>query len=133
MEMKNTLVIPPSLVLIIISLTACTLFINLESIIILLLFNLLFVSIIFQLNGQLRLKISLLALGNIIGLLWNIIFKFFVTNCQPFITQTLGQNISTVGYVILFPFLNFLWVVSFWSLSLTFFIKNEVPNVGQQN
>jgi hypothetical protein len=86
-------------------------------------FNVLFITIIFQLKGTLNLKLGLLSLGNLIGLGWNFVFMVFVVNCGPVFVQELGSKIAGIGYVILFPFLNILWVVSYWSLSLTFFSK----------
>jgi hypothetical protein len=51
-------------------------FINIESTVTLLIFNLLFLSLTFQLNGALNRKIGMLALGNIIGLFWNFLLYF---------------------------------------------------------
>jgi hypothetical protein len=88
-------------------------FINIESTTILLIFNLLFTSLIFQLKGALNRKLSLLALGNIIGLFWSFIF----CSLSSAGTSVFGEGFNVV-YAIFYPFLNFMWVVSFWSLSL---------------
>jgi hypothetical protein len=61
-----------------------------------------------------NLKIGLLALGNIMGLFWNYIFKAFVEAG----TLTFGE-IFTNLYTISYPFISSLWIISFWSLSLT--------------
>jgi len=49
-------------------------FINIESAVTLLFFNLLFILLTFELNGTLNRKLGMLALGNIIGLFWNLSF-----------------------------------------------------------
>jgi hypothetical protein len=77
-------------------------------------FNVIFMSLFFHLNGSLNLKLSLLALGNFTGLCWNFIFNSFdVAGSLVY-----GETFSRLC-VILFPFLSSLWIVSFWSLSLT--------------
>src|SRR3989304_9523696 len=50
-------------------------FISVGSTIMLLIFNFLFISLIFQLNGTPNRKLGMLALGNIVGLFWNFIFN----------------------------------------------------------
>jgi hypothetical protein len=88
-------------------------FINFESLIMLLIFNFLFVSLIFQLNGTLNKKVGILALGNIIGLFWNfVLFCFSIAGTMYF-----GETFAAF-YTFLYPLLNFLWIVSYWSLSL---------------
>jgi hypothetical protein len=89
-------------------------FINIESTVTLLIFNLLFLSLTFQLNGSLNRKIGMLALGNIIGLFWNFLLYFFAIAGAMFFGE-----IFNVFYAVFYPFLNFMWIVSFWSLSLS--------------
>jgi len=91
-------------------------FVNQQSTLVLIIFNILFLSIGFQLNGSLNLKLCLLALGNFIGFLWNLLFNAFVS--AAFIS--FGEAFKNI-YIITYPFLNSLWVISFWSWSLTFF------------
>lgn len=64
-------------------------FINIESTIALLIFNLLFLSLTFQLNGSLSRKMSMLALGNIIGLAWN-----FSLNLSPPLAPSFSEKYS---------------------------------------
>jgi hypothetical protein len=98
-------------------------FIEIESTIILLIFSFLFGSIIFQLNGTARRKIGLLAAGNLLGLFWNLVFyNFAVAGTLAF------GKIFDAFYVIVFPFLNMLWIVSFWSLSMAYFSKTRIIN-----
>ncbi len=82
----------------------------------LVIFNILFVSLFFQLNGTLNLKLSLLAVGNFTGLCWNFIFNSLNIAGTLIYGETFGRLC-----LIFFPFLSSLWIVSFWSLSLTLF------------
>jgi hypothetical protein len=88
-------------------------FINLESTIILMIFDLFFVSIIFQLVGSAKKKICLLSLGNLLGLFWNLVFYYFSSAG----ILLLGHGFE-IMYVMFYPFLNLVWMVTFWSLSL---------------
>jgi hypothetical protein len=89
-------------------------FLNIESTVALLIFNLLFLSLTFQLNGSLNRKLGMLALGNIIGLFWNFFLYFFAITGGTFFGE-----IFNVFYAVFYPLLNFMWIVSFWSLSLS--------------
>ena len=89
-------------------------FINIESTITLLIFNLLFLSLTLQLNGSLNRKLGMLALGNIIGLFWNFFLYFFAIAGVTFFGE-----IFNIFYAVFYPLLNFMWIVSFWSLSLS--------------
>ncbi len=86
------------------------------SLLMLTIFNLLFASIIFQLKGPLALKLGILAAGNFFGLCWNFFFGSFFLYLSSYFLENVFYH---VGYVIFFPFLNVLWFVTFWSLSLT--------------
>jgi len=89
-------------------------FINFETTIFLLIFNFLFVSLVFQLNGTFNRKIGLLAAGNAFGLFCNFIFySFSIVGVEYF-----GQAFN-VFYAFAYPILNVLWIVTFWSVSLT--------------
>jgi len=63
-------------------------------------------------------KIGILTLGNIIGLFWSFVLNQFAIACNIFF----GEPFS-IFYAIAYPFLNFMWIVSFWSLSLAFLPK----------
>ena len=89
-------------------------FINIESTATLLILNLLFLSLTFQLNGALNRKIGMLALGNIVGLFWNFVLYFFAIAGVMFFGAAFN-----VFYAVFYPLLNFIWIVSFWSLSLS--------------
>ena len=77
-------------------------------------FNVLFVSLVFQLSGSLNRKLGLLALGNITGLCWNDMFSAFAVTA----TDIFGKTFLEI-YSVFFPFLSSIWIVSFWALSLT--------------
>jgi hypothetical protein len=89
-------------------------FINIKSTATLLIFNLLFLSLTFQLNGRLNKKLGILTLGNIVGLFWNFVLYYFATAGAAI----LGEPFN-IFYAVSYPFLNFMWIVAFWSLSLT--------------
>jgi hypothetical protein len=99
--------------------------INLETTVTLLIFNMLFTTVIFQLRGSVNRKLGLLLMGNIIGLLWSYIFCFL----SAVGTSIFGEGFNVV-YAIFYPFLNFMWVVSFWSLSLALLAPSK--NAGTE-
>lgn len=86
----------------------------LEPLVMLMLFNFLFVPLIFPLNGTLIKKVFILIIGNIMGLVWNYLFYLFAYTAA----NSLGSLFS-IPYIILSPFLNLVWIVSFWAMSLT--------------
>ena len=88
-------------------------FVNISATATLAIFNLLFLSLTFYLEGTLNKKLSLLTLGNILGLFWNWVFQYFA-----YAGVTCFGDLFNVFYAIFYPFLNFTWIVSFWSLSL---------------
>jgi hypothetical protein len=78
------------------------------------LFNFLFASLIFPLNGTLTKKIFMLFMGNIVGLVWNHLFYLFAYTAA----SSFG-NLFSIPYIILSPFLKLVWIVAFWAISLT--------------
>jgi hypothetical protein len=95
-------------------------YISNESAFMLMIFNFLFVSLIFPLNGTLTRKLSMLFVGNIVGLLWNYLFSLFVA----VVANYFGKFFDTI-YIILSPFVNLIWIVSFWSISLAVLAKSK--------
>ena len=94
---------------------------NVQSTAMLIIFNVLFMSLMFQIQGSLNRKLCLLTSGNVIGLCWNLIFNFFnVAGIVSF-----GETFN-IFYTVFFPFLSSLWMVSFWSLSLTILHKSTI-------
>jgi hypothetical protein len=94
------------------------LFLGIESAVTLLIFDFLFLTMIFQLNGTAAKKLCLLTIGNLIGVFWNLVFVFF--SAAGF--SIFGRSFEAF-YQMLYPFMNLLWIVSFWSLSLAFISK----------
>lgn len=78
-------------------------------------FNVFFVCMLFPLNGSLKRKLAVLALGDIICLIWNTMFSMLVGSLAVYVW--VGFNALLI---MLSPLLNSLWVVSLWSISLTF-------------
>jgi hypothetical protein len=91
-------------------------------------FNFLFVSVFFPLNGPFKRKMAFLLAGNVVGFLWNNIFYSFAFS----IAEQFGEIFNTL-YIILSPMLNLFWIVSFWSLSLTFIPHSKNEKVGKSN
>lgn len=89
-------------------------FVSNESVYMLIIFNCLFVSLTFPLDGTLTRKIFMLLIGNVIGLFWNYLFSLFAYT----VAYYFGGFFNTL-YIILSPFVNLIWIVSFWSISLT--------------
>ena len=103
-------------------------YISSESALMLMIFNLLFISLVFPLRGKLVKKMMLLLIGNIVGLLWNNIFSLFAYAA----VQYLGE-VFDIGYAILNPLLNLVWIVSFWSISLSFLADSRNRKGSAEN
>jgi hypothetical protein len=86
-----------------------------ESVVMLSTFNFLFVFLIFPLDGKLYTKMLMLLVGNLLGYVWNRLFSFFASVVVP------PDPVFNTLYLILSPFLNLIWIVTYWSLSLTVF------------
>ena len=85
-----------------------------ESAVMLAAFNLLYVFLIFPLRGRLVEKAFMLLAGNGIGFAWNTLLPV----AASFMAGAMGDVFSTI-YLILNPFLNLIWIVTYWSLSIT--------------
>ena len=96
-------------------------YLNIQSSLTLIICNLLFITLFFQLNGSLTLKSAMLTACNLLGLFSNYLFQY--------ISET-GYNLFGSAfnsfYAIIFPILTLMWIVPFWSLSLSFLPK--LPN-----
>ncbi len=99
----------------------CFLLTNLKSFLVLVVFNFFFGTLIFQLNGTTVRKIGLLLAGNVVGVFWNFVFLHFsLAGAEVF-----GKTFDAL-YTIIYPFLNLIWVVSYWSLTLS-----VMPSLGK--
>jgi hypothetical protein len=97
---------------------ASFLLISAESAIVLFVFDFLFVTLAFQLTRKLSVKLRLLALGNIVGLFFNLFFSLLT-----FAGFEYFGEVFRVFYAMVFPVFNVSWMVIFWSLSLATFSK----------
>lgn len=95
-------------------------FISIEVTVALVFFNFLFICLTFELNGTLNRKLSILALGNVVGLFWNTILFLLATVGNAYFGETFN-----VFYAVFSPFLNVMWIIAFWSLSIVAFPKPE--------
>jgi len=84
-----------------------------ESAYMLVIFNFLYVSLTFPLNGKLTTKLLVLLMGNVVGLFWNNLFSLFASVAANYVGE-----VFNILYIILNPLLNLIWIVSFWSTSL---------------
>ncbi len=91
---------------------------NLQTTLTLIIFNAFFISLFFQLNGTSLLKAGMLTTGNLLGLLWNFFFQYLSTTGNTYF----GLPFSAI-FILLYPILNLMWIVPFWSLSLSFLPK----------
>ncbi|MGF3572619.1 MAG: hypothetical protein ACQXXG_04240 [Candidatus Bathyarchaeia archaeon] len=94
----------------------------------LIIFNVFFACMLFPLNGPLKRKMLALIMGNSVCLIWNNLFSVFVGA----ITAHALDGFNAV-FVVLSPILNLLWVVSFWSLSLTFLANSKNERAAAKN
>lgn len=78
-------------------------------------FNLLFVFLLFPLEGTLLRKIVLLFAGNSVGFLWYLIQLSFEEASIFFLSTDAFKVIAIVAK----PLIDFVWIVSIWSLSLS--------------
>jgi len=78
-------------------------------------FNFLFIFLIFPLEGPLLRKVFLLVSGNLVGLAWYLLQSSFVAASAPY----LEAGAFKVVYVILYPIIDLVWIVSVWSLGLS--------------
>ena len=77
-------------------------------------FNLLFVFLLFPLDGSLSQKFILLISGNLVGILWYILQTFFEQ-----IFFFIGVDIFRIMLLLVKPLTDFMWLVVFWSFSLS--------------
>jgi hypothetical protein len=101
-------------------------FVNGEAAFMLMVFDFLFVSLVFPLDGPFVKKIGLLLIGNVIGLLWNSVFLSF-----SYVAACYFGGFLNALYMILNPLLNLIWVVSFWSISLSVLVSSKTVKVNR--
>jgi hypothetical protein len=84
-------------------------------------FDFLFVSLIFPLKGSIFHKVILLLTGNLAGFIWNLL-QFQLADV---IAYFLGGAFSIV-FSIASLILNYIWIVSFWSLALSILTRKNL-------
>ena len=87
-------------------------------------FNFLFIFLIFPLEGPLLRKVFLLISGNIVGLAWYLVQSSFGAASAPY----LGVGAFKIIYVVMGPIIDLIWIVSVWSLSLSFLASTQRRN-----
>jgi len=78
-------------------------------------FGLLFLLLLFPLHGSLWRKLALLEFGFAVGLAWN----FIRLSLTVLAGYNFGINAFRVAEFFTTPFLDFLWVITIWSLGLS--------------
>jgi len=96
-------------------------YLSIQSSITMIVCNLLFITLFFQLNGSLTLKSAMLTACNLLGLFSNYLFQYISETGY----QLFGSAFN-IFYAITFPILTLMWIVPFWSLSISFLPK--LPN-----
>jgi len=89
-------------------------------------FGLLFLFLMFPLEGSIWLKIAWLELGFIIGLTWS----FIRLSIAVLVAYHLGAGAFAVAEFFTGPFTDFFWVVSVWSLGLSTLISAKNKRVS---
>jgi len=87
-------------------------------------FNFLFIFLIFPLEGPLLRKTFLLLSGNIVGLAWYLVKSSFGAASAYY----LGVGAFKVLYVVMGPIIDLIWIVSVWSLGLSFLASTQRRN-----
>jgi hypothetical protein len=87
---------------------------HLSPFVLLVIFNILFLSIFFQLEGSLTKKNVILTAGNVLGASFNLLFSTFTAIAG----KQLGAS-SELLFSLAYPILTLLWIVPFWALSLS--------------
>lgn len=119
---KKAVAVAVSVMGIAICLLSSAIFINMESTVMLAVFNALFVLLTFYLDGSGTCGICLLFLGNACGFCWNYLFFLF----SRFGAYYMGEFFKIL-YALVNPFLNAMWTVFFWSISLTILPRRGEP------
>lgn len=91
-------------------------------------FNIFYILLTFPLNGNLTKKLCTLSLGNFIWLFWNRLFILFVASAA----EAFRFSFEAL-YITFNPFLNIMWLVSFWSVSLTVIGDSKSRSLRQKH
>ena len=83
-------------------------------------FNILFLFLIFPLEGSLRRKLVLLMAGNQVGVLWYGLQLLFEESIL-----TMNAEIVKIIVLVVTPLFDFVWIVSIWSISLSMMASHK--------
>ncbi len=89
------------------------------------LFNYLFVFLLFPLEGPFSRKIFLLIVGNAVGFVWYIIQTSFLDAFSFLNTETFR-----IMFLVAKPLIDFVWIVAVWSLSLSILTSYKIKMEG---
>jgi hypothetical protein len=120
MKVSEVLIVILLVVATSLSLIAAYKFINLESTVTLIFFNIFYASLVFQLKSALTKKALAVLLGNLVGIACN----YFFYNLSYAGLNYFGPAYNAIDVLIL-PFLNLMWIVPFWSFSLSFLTEEN--------
>lgn len=95
-----------------------------ESAFTVILINLFFVPMLSQLSGNLSAKACMLTVGNFIALILNVLLFNFAKSIDAFFGLPASALLTVV-----YPILNLMWIVPFWSLTLSLLSKNSTGKV----
>ena len=85
-----------------------------SALITILVFNILSIILTFPLKGPLWCKIAWLGMGNLMGVVWNLVRSSLITVATGIETQTFSLTIFVLG-----PVTDFIWLVPVWSLGIS--------------
>ena len=99
---------------------------NETALISIIIFNFLFIFLLFPLEGPLFQKVYLLVAGNIVGLAWH----FIKSSLGAASVFYLGADTFKIITVVIGPIIDLVWIVSVWSLSLSVLASAKRRNEG---
>lgn len=94
---------------------------DLSALVAIIVFNFLFVFLLFPLEGPLHRKIVLLIVGNTVGVLWYIIQLSFTDAFYFLNTETFR-----IMLLVAKPLIDFVWIVAVWSISLSMLTSYKI-------
>lgn len=98
---------------------------DLSALVAIIVFNFLFVFLLFPLEGTLPRKVVLLIAGNTVGVLWYIIQLSFTDAFSFLNTETF-----TIMLLVAKPIIDFVWIVTVWSISLSILTSYRIKTEG---
>lgn len=97
---------------------------NESALISIIIFDFLFIFLLFPLEGPLFRKVSLLIAGNIVGLAWHFIKSSFGATSVLY----LGTDALKIITAVIGPIIDLVWIVSVWSMGLSMLASAKKRN-----